>query len=157
MLGAQSAFYEKGHHMGRRTAHLAIALLIFAAIATAASAAVGPLAKGYYGSAHPRVSVYVLKPATHVQLYIGCFTSANVVEYWDSPNLRLKNNEFSFDGATKISTENGATFGTKHGTVLFTGKFSGGKFRGTAQIVGSTCPKRSYTATYKKNGAGTGG
>jgi len=144
--------------MGRRTAHLTVALLILAALATTAWAATkGPMPKGYYASTHPRLSVYVDKPPTKVQLYIGCFTSPAVVEYWDSAKLALKHDKFSFDGKTTISTENGATFGHFQGTVLFNGKFSGGKFRGTAQIVGSTCPKHSYTAKFERNGGGSGG
>jgi hypothetical protein len=143
--------------MGRKTACLAVTLLIVAALATTALAAgKGPIAGGYYGSSHPRLSVSVLRPANKVVVYIGCFTSQSVVEYWDSPKLTLKKGSISFDGPTTISTENGATFGSTKGTVLFTGKFSGGKFKGTAQIVGSTCAKSSYTAKYEKNGGGSG-
>ncbi|HWF74810.1 MAG TPA: hypothetical protein VG186_15775 [Solirubrobacteraceae bacterium] len=143
--------------MGRKSARLAIALSILAASATAAwAAAKGPIAGGYYASTHPRLAVVALKPATKVTLYIGCFSSPSVAEYWDSAKLPLKNGSFSFDGKTTISTENGGTFGTVKGTVLFTGKFSGGKFKGTAQIVGSSCPKSSYTAKYDKNGGGSG-
>jgi hypothetical protein len=40
--------------------------------------------------------------------------------------------------------------------VLFTGKFSHGKFTGSAQIVGSSCAKSKYTAKFDKNGAGSG-
>jgi hypothetical protein len=143
--------------MRRRTAFLAVTPLILAALATAALAAgKGPIAGGYYASTHPRLSVDVLKPATKVTLYIGCFTTQTDVEYWDSPKLTLKNGSFSFDGPTTISTETGGTFGTTKGTVLFTGKFSGGKFKGSAQIVGSTCAKANYTAKYDKNGGGSG-
>ncbi len=143
--------------MGRRAAHLTIALLAFVALATTAWAGTaGPVAKGTYDSRSPDLSVYVEKPATSVQLYIGCATSATVREYWDSPKLRLRNDAFRFDQKTKISTENGATFGRVKGTVLFTGKFSHGAFRGSAQIVGSACPKRKYTAKFNKNGGGSG-
>jgi hypothetical protein len=144
--------------MGRKTTALTIALLILAGLATAAwAAAKGPIAKGYYGSTHPRLSISVGQPATTVQLYIGCFTTPTSVEYWDSGKLRLKDGSFSFDGKTTISTEQGVTFGTAKATVLFTGKFSGGKFAGTAQIIGSSCPKQNYTAKYQKNGGGSGG
>jgi hypothetical protein len=144
--------------MRRNTAPPAIALLILAASATVAwAAAKGPIAKGYYASSSPRLSVLVGKPATKVQLYIGCFTTPTVAEYWDSPSLALKNGSFSFNGKTTISTVNGTKFGSLKGTVLFTGKFAGGKFTGTAQIVGSSCPKTSYTAKYDKNGGGSGG
>jgi hypothetical protein len=144
--------------MGRKIALLAIALLILAAMATAAWAGTkGPVPKGYYASSHPRLSVYVDKPATTVQLYVACFTSPAVTEYWDSPKLRFRHQRFSFHGKTTISTENGASFGHLEGTVLFNGKFSGGKFRGTAQIVGSACPKSRFTAKFDKNGGGSGG
>ncbi len=143
--------------MGRKTAYVAGALPILAALASTAGAATGgPVPKGYYASSQPRLSVYVNKPPTTVQLYISCPTSAAVSEYWDSPNLRFRDNKFSFHGKTTIMTENGATFGHLSGTVLFNGKFSGGAFHGTAQIVGSSCPKSSYTAKYDKNGAGSG-
>jgi hypothetical protein len=143
--------------MGRKTAHVAVALFILAAAATTASAAGGPVARGYYASSQPRLSVFVGKPPTTVQLYISCPTSATVSEYWDSPKLKLKNDKFSFDANTTISTANGATFGHIAGSVVFNGKFSGGAFHGTAQIVGSSCPKSSYTAKYDKNGGGSGG
>jgi hypothetical protein len=143
--------------MGRRTT-LALALLILTAlVGTASAASGGPKPLGYYGSSQPRLSVFVEKPPTTVELYISCPTSATVSEYWDSPKLKLKDDKFSFDGKTSISTENGVTFGHVAGTVLFNGKFSGGAFHGTAQIVGSSCPKGSYTAKYEKNGGGSGG
>jgi hypothetical protein len=144
--------------MPRKTAYLACALLTLAAVATAAwAAAPGPIAKGYYASTHPRLSVYVGKPATKVELYIGCLTSNTNTEYWDSSFLPLRKNSFRFDGKTTINTSTNGTFGHMPGTVLFTGKFASGKFTGTAQIVGSSCPKSNYTAKYNKNGGGSGG
>jgi len=120
--------------MGRRTAHLTVALFDPRCSGDyRLGRHQGTDAEGLYASTHPRLSVYVDKPPTKVQLYIGCFTSPAVVEYWDSAKLALKHDKFSFDGKTTISTENGATFGHFQGTVLFNGKFSGGKFRGTAQ------------------------
>jgi hypothetical protein len=143
--------------MPRKTAYLACALLSLAAVATAAwAAAAGPAAKSYYYSTHPRLSVYVSKPATKVELYLGCNTSTTNSEYWDSSLLPLKKNSFSFDGKTTISTQTNGTFGQMPGTVLFTGKFASGKFTGTAQIVGSPCPKSKYTAKYSKVGGGSG-
>jgi hypothetical protein len=144
--------------MGRKTAHVAVALFVLNALASTASATTGgPVAKGYYASRQPDLSVYVDKPANKVQLYISCPTSATVSEYWDSPNLPLENDKFSFDGKTTIMTADGATFGHVSGSVLFNGKFSGGAFHGSAQIVGSSCPKSGYTAKYDKNGGGSGG
>jgi hypothetical protein len=144
--------------MGRKTAQMAVTLFILAAFASAANAASGgPKPLGYYASSQPRLSVYVDKPAKTVELYISCPTSTTVSEYWDSGKLKLKDDKFSFDGKTSISTENGATFGHLSGSVTFNGKFSGGAFHGTAQIVGSSCPKSKYTAKYDKNGAGSGG
>ena len=153
------AFTEKGaNRMGRKIAVLATALLILAAIATAAWAGTKrPVPRGYYASSHPRLSVFVDKPPNTVELYVACFTSPTVAEYWDSPKLRFRHDKFSFHGKTTISTENGGSFGHVEGTVLFKGKFSGGKFRGTAQIVGSACPKSHFTAKFDKNGAGSGG
>jgi hypothetical protein len=143
--------------MVRKTVQVAVTLLILTVFASAASAASGgPKPLGYYSSTHPRLSVYVDKRAKTVELYISCPTSTTVSEYWDSGKLKLKDDKFSFDGKTSISTENGATFGELSGTVMFNGKFSGGAFHGTAQIVGSSCPKSSYTAKYDKNGAGSG-
>ena len=69
----------------------------------------------------------------------------------------MKDGKFSFDGKTTIMTVDGATFGHLAGTVIFNGKFSGGAFHGAAQIVGSSCPKSSYTAKYNKDGGGSGG
>jgi hypothetical protein len=144
--------------MGRKTVLLPIALLVLAALATAAWAATkGPVPRGYYGSTHPRLSVYVDKPPTSVQLYVACFTAPNVAEYWDGTNVAFKQDKFSFDRRTTISTENAASFGHLKGTVMFNGKFSGGKFRGSAQIVGSACAKSSYTAKFDKNGGGSAG
>lgn len=135
-----------------------LALLILSALAGSANAASsGPKPLGYYASTQPRLSVFVDKSTRSVELYISCPTSATVSEYWDSPKLKLKDDKFSFDGKTTISTANGATFGHLSGTILFTGRFSGGAFHGTAQIVGSSCPKSSYTAKYDKNGGGSGG
>ncbi len=142
--------------MARKTT-LTLALFILAALASTASAASGgPKSLGYYASTQPRLSVYVDKGAKTVELYISCPTATTVSEYWDSPKLKLKDDKFSFDGKTSISTENGATFSHLSGSILFNGKFSGGAFHGTAQIVGSSCPKSSYTAKYDKNGAGSG-
>jgi hypothetical protein len=143
--------------MGRKTT-LALALFILTALAgTASAASAGPKSLGYYASNQPRLSVYVDKSVKTVELYISCPTSPTVSEYWDSPKLKLKSGKFSFDGKTTISTANGATFGHVPGAILFNGKFTGGAFHGTAQIVGSSCPKSSYTAKYDKNGAGSGG
>lgn len=143
--------------MGRKTT-LTLALLILTALAgTASAASGGPKPLGYYASTSPRLSVFVDKSGKTVELYISCPTSPAVSEYWDSPKLNLKNGKFSFDRGTAISTENGATFGHLSGTILFTGKFSGGAFHGIAQIVGSSCPKSSYTAKYDKHGDGSGG
>ncbi|MGD1058880.1 MAG: hypothetical protein ABR992_15865 [Solirubrobacteraceae bacterium] len=142
--------------MARKTT-LILALFILTALASTASASSGgPKSLGYYASTQPRLSVYVDKGAKTVELYISCPTSTTVSEYWDSPKLKLKDDKFSFDGKTSISTENGATFSHLSGSILFNGKFSGGAFHGTAQIVGSSCPKSSYTAKYDKNGAGSG-
>ena len=143
--------------MRRKIAHLSVVPLILAALAPVAwAAAKGPAPKSYYASAHPRLSVYVDQPATTVELYVACFTSTNVSEYWDSAKLPFKHDEFSFDGKTTIGSENGATFTQSKGTVLFNGKFSHGKFTGEAQIVGSSCPKSRYTAKFDKNGGGSG-
>ena len=142
--------------MGRKTI-LTLALLIATALASTASASGGPKPLGYYASTSPRLSVFVDKSGKTVELYISCPTSPTVSEYWDSPKLKLKSDKFSFDGKTSISTVNGATFGHLSGAILFNGKFSGGAFHGAAQIVGSSCPKSSYTAKYDKNGAGSGG
>jgi hypothetical protein len=144
--------------MARRTTRLAVTSLIFATVATAAWAAgSGPKPGGYYPSASPSLSIAVGKPATTVSLYVECRPSPAVADYWDSPKLRLKHDAFSFDAKTTVDTENGATFGHYKGTILFTGKFSGGEFRGSEQIVGSVCAKRSYTAKYDKNGGGGSG
>jgi hypothetical protein len=152
MLAPETAFNRRGLLMGRKIARPAIAFLILAALATAAwAAAKGPIARGDYVSTHPRLSVYVDQPPTKVELYLSCPTSPTVSEYWDSSFLPLKHGAFSFDKKTTISTENGATFGHVKGAVLFTGKFSGGKFTGTAQLVGSACPKSKYTAKYDKH------
>jgi hypothetical protein len=149
---------EGANRMGRKIAVLAAALFVLTAVATAAWAGTKrPVPKGYYASTHPRLSVFVDKPPKTVELYVACFTSPTVAEYWDSPKLRFRHNKFSFHGKTTISTENGGSFGHLEGTVLFKGKFSGGKFRGTAQIVGSSCPKSSFTAKFDKNGGGSGG
>jgi hypothetical protein len=143
--------------MVRKCALSVVAILILAVLASAAWAATdGPRAQGYYGSRKPDLSVYVGKPATTVQLYVSCATSPTISEYWDSPKLRLKDDKFSFDGKTTIMTVDGVTFGHLAGTVIFNGKFSGGVFHGSAQIVGSSCPKSSYTAKYSKDGGGSG-
>jgi hypothetical protein len=143
--------------MVRKCAVSVAAILILAALASAAWAATaGPKAQGYYGSKKPDLSVYVDKPATTVELYVSCATSPTSSEYWDSPKLRLKDDKFSFDGKTTIMTADGVTFGHLPGTVSFNGKFSGGAFHGSAQIVGSSCPKSSYTAKYSKDGGGSG-
>jgi len=143
--------------MVRKCALSLVAILILAALASAAWAATGgPKAQGYYGSKKPDLSVYVDKPATTVELYVSCATAPTVSEYWDSPKLRLKDGKFSFDGKTTIMTADGATFGHLAGTVIFNGKFFDGAFHGAAQIVGSSCPKSSYTAKYNKDGGGSG-
>lgn len=72
------------------------------------------------------------------------------------PEAQAQERQLRLDGKTTISTENGATFGHVSGTIVFNGRFSGGAFHGTAQIVGSSCPKSSYTAKYDKNGGGSG-
>jgi hypothetical protein len=144
--------------MGRKSAPLYIAALVASALAsTAAAAGSAPKAGGYYPSRKPDLSVYVDKPAKTVELYISCATSPTSSEYWDSPKLALKDDKFSFDGKTTIMTAEGATFGHLPGTVIFNGKFSGGAFHGTAELVGSSCPKSSYTAKYDSKGAGSGG
>lgn len=143
--------------MVRKCARLGFVVFVFAALATAAWAdSRGPKPDGYYASKKPDLSVYVDKPATTVDLYIGCDVSSTGGESWDSSKLKFKKDKFSFEGKTTVTTESGATFTHFKATVLFTGEFSGGEFRGTAQIVGSACPKGKYTAKYDKNGSGSG-
>jgi hypothetical protein len=120
----------------------------------AASAATPPAGKAYF-SKLPNVSISVGKPARSVTVFVSCFTSPGVGDDWTSAKIPLVRGAFKYDRATEIGTENGASFGTRAGTILVTGTFSGGAFHGTMQIAGSACAKESYTAKLSKGG-GTG-
>jgi hypothetical protein len=124
---------------------------VLAGSAIAASASTPPAGKAYF-SALPNVSISVGKPSSSVTVFVSCFTSPGVGDDWTSGKIPLRDGAFKFDKTTKIGTEDGASFGTRTGTILITGTFEGGKFRGTMQIAGSACAKGSYTAKLNKGG-----
>jgi hypothetical protein len=150
---------KKGaHSMRRRVVYVLVAVSIVASLAAVASAAAKkPKPHGYYASKSPELSITVGKPAKTVTLYVGCMESSTMVWWWDSPTIRLKHNSFSFDRRTTIGIESGAGFTHPKATVMFTGKFKDGKWRGSVQIGGAPCPEHSYTAKYDKNGGGGSG
>jgi hypothetical protein len=141
--------------MPNRLAVLGTTLVLLAGGAIAASASTPPAGKSYF-SKLPNVSITVGKASKSVTVFVSCFTTPGVGDDWSSPKIPLNHGVFKYDKSTKIGTEAGATFGTVTGTVLITGTFNSGKFKGTMQIAGSACAKGSYTAKFNKGG-GSGG
>jgi hypothetical protein len=138
------------------TAALALALTSGCSVAVAAS---GPRTTGSYFATSPSVEIFVAKGGRSVTLYTSCGTGHSVSAYWDSPTLPLRHGAFSFDKPTSVNLVQQQPFSTTQvsATVLFTGKFVGGKFKGKVHLGGSACGEASYTAKYSSRGGGSGG
>jgi hypothetical protein len=135
--------------------------MIFAVAAAAPLAGANstgrPVAHGEYNTtatAFPQysVTVEVLSSPTEVIPQLDCSPSRTdqFAWQWVGPaiSVHLHKNAFSLDERVSLirSSARGSLSRTK-GTVLLTGRFAGGRFVGTAQIAGSSCPRATYTAT----------
>lgn len=142
--------------MRRKLAVFGVSLAtVLAGTATALAGSSPQPGKDYY-SPIPNVSITIGKPANYVMVYASCTISGVVGDNWTSGKIPLRHNAFSYDHKTKIGTDSGGSFGTVTTTVLVTGTFSAGKFTGTMQLAGSSCPKAHFTAKLNK-GSGRGG
>jgi hypothetical protein len=128
---------------------MAASMLIAAGVAL--GAAKQPTAGSSWFSKKPNVSIYVLKPAKHVNVFISCFVTPGDGDSWEG-TLPLKEGSFELNKVVKVSTENGAAFGSKRTQVFLTGTFKSNKFVGAMQITGTTCAKGNYTAKFNKGG-----
>jgi hypothetical protein len=129
-----------------------VAILVLAATAAALGAAKAPKPNTNWFSKKPNVSILVGKQAKYVTVFVSCFSPPGVGESWDSGKITLTHGAFRYNKLTKISTENGAGFGTARRNVLITGEFKSNKFVGTMLISGSACPKGNYTAKFNTGG-----
>ena len=126
-----------------------LALALGAALAQAASK---PKSKGSYYSQNPYVEIAVSKSLKSVMLYVNCSSSGT--SYWYSPPIPLRHGAFSYDKPALVDASTGPPTTT---TVLFTGQFKNGEFRGKVHIAGSACPEKSYTTRYSTGGGGSTG
>jgi len=145
-----------GKQMRLITAGLVLALTAGGSVAWAAAK---PKANGTYFSTSPSVEISVQKGGKSVTLYTSCGPSTAISAYWDSPKLPLRDGAFSFDKQTTVNKVQNSPFSTTpvKATVLFTGKFAGGKFKGKVHLGGSTCGEASYTAHLSSHGGGQAG
>jgi hypothetical protein len=116
---------------------------------------------GDYFSTSPSVEIFVQKGAKSVTLYTSCGPVTELTASWDSPGkVPLHNGSFSFDKQTtvdKIQDHPTFTSTPVKATVLFTGTFKDGKFKGKVHLGGSTCGEASYTAHFSDHGGGQAG
>ena len=150
--------------MGRRTSAIVIGVALALALAASfAWAASKPKTKGeyVYTSASPAISVEIIvaNSGKSVGLYTSCGSSTSAAEYaafwsWNELNAKIpfRHDAFSYDKPTSVY--HGSTTATA--TVLFTGEFKAGKFKGKVDIAGSPCSEQSYTAHYTTRGGGEG-
>ena len=115
---------------------------------------------GDYFSTSPSAEIFVLKGGSAVTLYASCGPVSDLNASWDSPKIPLHNGSFSFDKqttVTKIQNHPAFTTTPEKATVLFTGTFKDGKFKGKVHLGGTSCPEASYTAHFSTHGGGEGG
>jgi hypothetical protein len=133
--------------------------LAFALVASFAWAASKPKTTGYYDytSTSPSISVEIIvgKSGKSVGLYTSCGSTGNAFWAWNElePKIPFRQDAFSYDKQTSVY--HGSTMAKA--TVLFTGQFKAGKFKGKVHIVGSPCSEKGYTARYTTRGGGEGG
>lgn len=115
---------------------------------------------GDYFSTSPSTEIFVLKGGNAVTLYTSCGPVSELSASWDSPKIPLRKGSFSFDKQTTVTEiQDHPLFKTTpvKATVLFTGTFKDGKFKGKVHLGGSSCPEASYTAGFSTHGGGEGG
>jgi hypothetical protein len=129
---------------------LAGSLLSFLAM-TGVALAGSPQAGHLYTSTY--LTIDVGKPATKAKVFIECLPGgsggAGSGTWYDF--VPLKKGSINFDRKETLSK---LPKGKEQGTVKVTAKFTGGKFVGTWQLVGTSCGKTRFTATEGAGGSG---
>jgi hypothetical protein len=125
-----------------------LSFLILAGVALAGAPPAGRLWTSDY------LTIFTSKPAKKAKVFIECLpngTGGTGSATWYDYVPLSKNGSINFDHKetlTKLPSSK------EKGTVKVTAKFTGGKFVGTWQLVGTPCGKTHFTATQGAGGHG---